>query len=60
MQKTGLTDIFLIPVNNQIPVYKAVFGMVTNNRANYQLGDPSASLLLTNEKAVFWNRTKFQ
>ena len=31
MQKTGLTDIFLIPVNNQIPVYKAVFGMVTNN-----------------------------
>ena len=29
--------------------------MVTNNRRNEQPGDPSASLLLTSEKAVFCN-----
>ena len=40
-------------VNSHFPVYWAIFGMVTNK----QLGDPSASLLLTNEKVVFFAKT---
>ena len=42
-------------VNNHLPVYQAIFGLVTNNRRNEQPGDLSASLLLTSEKAVFCN-----
>ena len=41
------------PVTNHFPVYWAIFGMVTTERTNEQPGDPSASLLLTSEKAVF-------
>ena len=36
-------------------MYSAIFGMVTNKQTNEQPGDPSASLLLTSEKAVFSN-----
>ena len=34
-------------------MYWAIFGMVISNQTNEQPGDPSASLLLTSEKAVF-------
>ena len=53
MQKTGLT---YGAVNNHFPVYLAIFGMVTNKQPNEQLGDPSASLLLTREEEVFCNK----
>ena len=34
-------------INNHFPLYRAIFGMVTNDQTNKQLGDHSASLLLT-------------
>ena len=34
--------------------------MVTNKQPNEQLGDPSASLLLTSEKAVFCNKSSIK
>ena len=40
-------------VNSHFPVYMAIFGKVTTERTTKQPGDPSASLLLTSEKAVF-------
>ena len=67
MQKTG----FLIPglekgvnlgcdhygaVNSHFSVYLAIFSMVTIQ----QLGDPSANLLVTSQKAVFCNNTHVQ
>ena len=39
--------------NNDFPVNQAFFGMLTTKRTTKQPGDPSASLLLTSEKAVF-------
>ena len=41
-------------VNSHFSVYLATFGMVSPN-INKQPGDPKATLLLTNEKAVFYN-----
>ena len=45
-------------VNNHFSVHLAIFGTVTTKRTTKQLGDPSASLLLTSEKAVFCTKTK--
>ena len=44
-------------VNNHFPVYWAIFRMVTNKQTNKQPDDPSASLLLTSEKAVFCKKS---
>ena len=63
--KEWLGQLFLIPglekcitygcghFNNDFPVNQAFFGMLTTKRTTKQPGDPSASLLLTSEKAVF-------
>ena len=45
-------------VNNYFPVYWTIFGMVTCEQPNGQPGDPSASLLWTDEKAVFSKKRK--
>ena len=37
-------------------MYWAIFGMVTNKQTSKQPVDPSASLFLTSEKAVFCNK----
>ena len=43
-------------VNNHcLSLYWAIYGMVTTNEQNEQPCDPSASLLLTRENAVFCN-----
>ena len=47
-------------IQSHFHVNEAIFGMVTNKQPNIQLDDPSASLLLTSEKAVFCNTNNLQ
>ena len=44
-------------IQSHFHVNEAIFGMVTNKQPNIQLDDPSASLLLTSENAVFCNKS---
>ena len=45
-------------IQSHFHVNEAIFGMVTNKQPNIQLDDPSASLLLTSEKAVFCKKSQ--